>query len=129
MSKARVLLAATSCAVLCSCAAFSTIEAYPGPKRAADEVASIRSPAICGSAGCALVVAVDGVAYGSELKGYPNAVNVLPGEHTLKVRCQLYNAYATPVLEETFEAGKVYELGCAVVDRRTVEAYAEEADE
>ena len=93
------------------------VNAYEGPERPDTEVATIFTPRaesmFARSASRAYVTTVDGQTYGSETRGYPQIVKVLPGRHEIGTRCFVPGKYALPAIRMTFQAGRYYELGCS----------------
>ena len=124
----KILFFGVSIFSLCSCVNLfnSTIEAYSGPKKTPDQIASIRSPETYNSSGYGMLSELNGKVYGSDLKGFPSIVNVLPGIHKLKIKCDYYGSYAFPEFEMNFEAGKIYELRCANAGGNRVRGFATE---
>lgn len=89
------------------------LNAYEGPEKPDQQVATLTSTKDSASFGYAMLSKVDGKTYGDNLmRGYPKIVKVLPGRHHVTVKCIVSNKYAFPSVTVEFEAAHTYELGC-----------------
>ena len=110
-------LALGACALLGACASGVSIDetwvqAYPGARRPAQEVATIVK-----GWGQGFPSQVDGVNYGSFRGLQLNGIEILPGEHVVTLECDKTRRisgtkFATPSVHGRFLAGHVYRASC-----------------
>jgi hypothetical protein len=88
------------------------VQAYPGERRAPDQVATIVK-----GWGQGFPSQVDGVNYGSFRGLQLNGIEILPGEHVITLECDKTRRYsgtkfATPSAHGRFLAGHAYRASC-----------------
>ena len=105
----------------------SEVQAYEGSKRTESELSTLISSYDPNSLQRAFVRSVDGKIYGDDaLRGWPNIVKILPGKHTITVKCMFAKSFAKPSLVINVEAGKTYQVKCNDLENKYADAYIEE---